>query len=124
MGNQNSPGPSPGSSSYVHNIQVPNEYDDWVSAYSDMVGKIDAGLAVVVDTKSELDALEDSSLPDDILALNKGNGKFYTSSGGQFHETSIGGVDTSKFVERSGDTMEGKLDLNSHSDAGIILPTL
>lgn len=116
--------PEPGEETDIHDIPFPDTYDDFVDEYGELLEKVDAGLAIVVNEEDDLDEFEGGD-HNNVMALVKddgeGNAMFMVSENGEFEEVGgIGGaVDGDQFVDRDGDSMTGTLDL---SDGGIQLP--
>lgn len=121
---------SPGGTTTVHGIEMPNEFDNWVDAYEQLLEEVDVGLMIVVEQESELSAYEGGS-HSDVPALVTDEGKLLVSDGGTFSEEIELGADFSsldsddvddlanaledEFLELSGGTMEGDINMNGNN---------
>jgi hypothetical protein len=111
---------NPGDTSLIHNISVPNTFDNWATEYGELVEKADARMCVVVEEASELAAYETNNLPNHVLAYVMTDGEFYVSDYGTFQaQGAVGGDD---LLTMEGGVVKGTLDFNSHSDAKLVLP--
>lgn len=138
---------SPGGSTVVHGIDMPDEYEDeWYTQYAELLEKVDAGIVITVSSEPDLTSYEGGS-HSGVLAFNRGNESFYVSSGGTFDGPISLSADFSSltstqinnlvdaldefFLPLAGGTMDGDIDMNGNNVAGageveadqLVLPT-